>query len=236
VARLLARQQGKLFREVRTHVLADQQATRAGILAALESLRGEVREGDLVVFYLCAHGTDYQGVWFCVPSDFDCTERSPKLVTDRDIAERLGNLSAPSVVFLESCHSGAAGRSRTTEASIQSPGVAWFAGCQAEEEGILVYSWQSGLFTQALTEGLEGRADANGDGVVTVGELSAYIRARSAELLGEFNEVDKRRSVLARNPDWKPHRQHPEYHASGTVQDGLAIARVASPKPANPAR
>jgi uncharacterized caspase-like protein len=35
-----------------------------------------------------------------------------------------------------------------------------------------------GVFTYALLEGLRGKADANGDSLITAGELFAYVRDR----------------------------------------------------------
>jgi len=35
---------------------------------------------------------------------------------------------------------------------------------------------KNGVFTRAVVEGLSGKADANGDGVVTFQELSLYVR------------------------------------------------------------
>ena len=41
---------------------------------------------------------------------------------------------------------------------------------------------KNGVFTRAVVEGLSGKADANGDGVVTFEELSLYVADRVKEL------------------------------------------------------
>jgi hypothetical protein len=222
VARLFERQQGRLFREVRAHVLVDGQATRAAILEALDRLQEEVKAGDLVVLYLAGHGGAVgDGSWSFAPFDFDPERPGETDFRDRDLAARLGRLPAPALVFLESCHSGQAGRSLTAAAN-----VAWFFACQADEEGVEVGFWQSGLFTQALVEGLEGRADADGDGLVTVGELDAYIRARSGELMEDFKYLEGKGMGLESG---KPHVQHPGYRAAGAVSAGQPIVRTNRP-------
>ena len=42
--------------------------------------------------------------------------------------------------------------------------------------------WRNGAFTKALKEGLSGAADYTRDGVVTLDELSLYVKERVKEL------------------------------------------------------
>ena len=44
--------------------------------------------------------------------------------------------------------------------------------------------WGHGAFTKALLEGLQGKADLNGDGVVETAELATWIVQRVRELTG----------------------------------------------------
>src|SRR5262249_47363961 len=62
----------------------------------------------------------------------------------------------------------------------QGDNFAIFAGCreleQSSENGPLAIT--NGFFTRALLEGLQGKADANNDGVVTLAEVNAYVAKR----------------------------------------------------------
>ena len=44
--------------------------------------------------------------------------------------------------------------------------------------------WQNGAFTDVLLEALTSRADADGNGVISVIEISSYVAARVPELTG----------------------------------------------------
>src|SRR5262249_47467868 len=70
----------------------------------------------------------------------------------------------------------------TEKAFPQGSGFVTFASCMASEFSAEGPALQNGYFTRALLEGLLGHADANGDGVVTLAELDAYVAERVAAL------------------------------------------------------
>lgn len=112
-------------------VLADSQATRAGILRALEDLAAAARPGDVVVIHYSGHGhqiTDDNGdeldgldevlVPFDARADVDPAtyhgefhvrddELEPRLLALRTRVAGGGNV----VMFIDACHSGSATRS-----------------------------------------------------------------------------------------------------------------------------
>ncbi len=112
-------------------VLADSQATRAGILGALDSLAAQARPGDVVVVHYSGHGhqiTDDNGdeldgldevlVPFDARGDVDpATYKGEFHVRDDELEPRLALLRgriAPGgnvVMFIDACHSGSATRS-----------------------------------------------------------------------------------------------------------------------------
>lgn len=112
-------------------VLADSQATRAGILQALDDLAAGARPGDVVVVHYSGHGhqiTDDNGdeldgldevlVPFDARGDVDPeTYKGQFHVRDDELEPRLTRLRervAPGgnvVVFIDACHSGSATRS-----------------------------------------------------------------------------------------------------------------------------
>jgi len=112
-------------------VLADSQATRAGILQALDELAAQSRAGDVVVVHYSGHGhqiTDDNGdeldgldevlVPFDARGDVDPeTYKGEFHVRDDELEPRLARLRervAPGgnvVMFIDACHSGSATRS-----------------------------------------------------------------------------------------------------------------------------
>lgn len=65
--------------------------------------------------------------------------------------------------------------------------------------------WQNGAFTKALIEGLSGKADLSGDGVITISELEYWLGERVKQLTDG--------------------RQHPTTAKPSTIQD-FPIATV----------
>ena len=112
-------------------VLADSQATRAGILQALDALVAESRPGDVVVVHYSGHGhqmTDDNGdeedgldeLWvpFDARSDVDpATYKGEYHIKDdqlEPIFQHLRQQISPGgnlIVFIDACHSGSATRS-----------------------------------------------------------------------------------------------------------------------------
>jgi hypothetical protein len=127
--RAALRRQG--FDSSAIRVLADSQATRAGILQALDDLAAGARPGDVVVVHYSGHGhqiTDDNGdeldgldevlVPFDARGDVDPEtyqgqfhvrddELEPRLARIRDRVAPGGNV----VMFIDACHSGSATRS-----------------------------------------------------------------------------------------------------------------------------
>jgi len=61
-------------------------------------------------------------------------------------------------------------------------GVITFAATTDEEDSVERPEWGHSAFTKALLEGLQGKADLNGDGVVETTELGTWIVQRVREL------------------------------------------------------
>ncbi|MBI5242098.1 MAG: hypothetical protein HY922_00275 [Elusimicrobia bacterium] len=114
--------------------------------------------------------------------------RASKLLPVKQVYEALGKLPAKQVVvMLDSCFSGARGRSvsaagtrpralsmRESEAGDKLVVLAASTGVQMSSD---LDKAKHGLFTYYL-KGMRGEADADADGVVSVGELYAYSRAQ----------------------------------------------------------
>ena len=86
-----------------------------------------------------------------------------------------------------------------------------------------------GVFTHALLEALDGKADANGDGIVTLAEVDAYVGARVAEL-GRPNLATK---VVLGFKGVKVTPQTPTLSKPATIPSNMPMAVVAPAAPAS---
>lgn len=105
----------------RTQVLRDGAATKAGILAALETLSDEVAEGGRVFIYFSGHGTR----WY-EPQAQACKEgllaHDGQAITNEEIAQhtrRIHRVADKLIVVFDACHSGGVGhRDRFTRSAV----------------------------------------------------------------------------------------------------------------------
>jgi hypothetical protein len=176
VADLLRSQDGKLFGRVECKLLTDAQATRAGIEEALAWLRQNARPGDYVIVYLAGHaGPDALGEYRYITHDAHPFLDSTQLSAAR-LRQCLQGVQGTRFLMLDTCHAGGAGGLDAAFVTL--------AACSAKQNSGEHASVQNGYFTRALVEALSGKADLNGDGVVTLAEVQTYLAARLRELTG----------------------------------------------------
>jgi WD40 repeat protein len=69
LAALLQKDRGHLFGDIRTTILTNERATKAGIVAALKDIAGQATPDDVVVIFLAGHGRTVDGHYYFAPSD-----------------------------------------------------------------------------------------------------------------------------------------------------------------------
>lgn len=177
-------QQGRSFAAVESQVLIDNQASSQAIRHSLESKRKELKSGDWFVIHLAGHGgfspyrdndwifTSYDFSW----GSFESTGISGKYL--RELGNELARRGVTVVMILDSCHSGAVGLR-----SIDFVLLASSTTHQSSGEGTpATPNITNGLYSLALLEAMNGGADANQDGVVTLEEVDAFVIRRLREL------------------------------------------------------
>jgi uncharacterized caspase-like protein len=188
-------QEGKLFGQVFCQTLTDAQATRKGILSALKGLKAKVQEDDQVLVYLAGHGArdDFGNYYFC-PHDFNHFRPETTWLYWRDLHKALANLPGKCLLILDTCHAGSIDRkSRNTALPVRDTRghqLVVFAASLASETSLELGSLQNGAFTHALLEGLQGKADRNKEGVITLADVQAYVSRRVAELTDDVQHPD----------------------------------------------
>jgi WD40 repeat protein len=183
---------GAMYRDspVVVRMVQNQQATRAGLDAALAELQREVRSGDMLVWYVASHGTlDNNAAYGIVLQDWDGKEREESLFSTNDILEATRRIKAfNQIVILDTCHAGGASSlvrglyDARLAVLARNMGLHIFASASATEEALDGYEG-NGLFTHTLLKGLRtGVADKNADRIVTVKELGEYARRETMQL------------------------------------------------------
>ena len=179
--------EGKLFGRVETRTLTDAQATRQNIEEALDWLAKVVKADDYVMVFVAGHGNiDSLGHYFFMPYDYE-PGRDRTAVRWTLFHDTLSRLPGKRFLILDTCRSGSAGGLGApvspTDAlkGLTEQGLITYASCMAGEFSFEARGngpIQNGYFTCALIEALSGKADTNGDGVVTLAEVDAYVANR----------------------------------------------------------
>jgi len=158
---------------------------RGHILSALEAIAGAAEPDDLVLFYFSGHGDTEGGEPYLVAHDSWRVALRDTAVPVSQIKETMQQSNARAkIIVLDSCHSGSDGGSRKVEPRLlgfiesalkQSGGLAILTSCG---ESQLSYEWRdsgNSVFTHFLVEALEGRADWDRKGFITVREAYRYV-------------------------------------------------------------
>jgi WD40 repeat protein len=182
-----------LFRSVESRILIDRQATRANILEALQWLKQSVATGDKAVIFYAGHGDNQiTGQFYILPVDARIDNLGDTGISDDDLQKAIGELPCSTVLMLDACYSGSFGRKKRKTRSLAKPtdalagsmvndyGLAILCGARDNQEAI--EEGGHGFFTQALTQGLAGAADADKDGLVELYELLPFVKSRVSKL------------------------------------------------------
>ncbi len=171
--------------------LFDEQATKGSIERALASTQAAVPAGGRIYFYFSGHGAPdaSAGTSYIVPTDGDPQYLGQTAIAMREVLSTLSQSKAREVLaVLDSCFSGAGGRSvlppgarpivRVKEEAAPAQ-LALFSASNGNEISGPTASGDGGLFTQYVLQGLgTGAADMNGDGQVSLSELSQWVGPR----------------------------------------------------------
>jgi formylglycine-generating enzyme required for sulfatase activity len=164
---------------------------RKNILDEFELLIRTLSEQDSLLVALAGHGVQFEDdkdAYFC-PADTDLGNRETlisleKLYADLDLRCKATNR----VLLVDACRNDPQTTlSRTSRPTVKLESVtrpqtlalprsvAAFYSCSPGQEAFEHPDYQQGLFFYHVVAGLKGSADANKDGIVTLGELSEYV-------------------------------------------------------------
>ncbi|MEJ5301270.1 MAG: caspase family protein [Thermodesulforhabdaceae bacterium] len=199
-AKTIESQKGRLYKDVITKVIVDEQATRENILDGLEWIRKSTKPTDVAMIFLAGHGlTDnLNQVYYFMPVNGDPERLMATGVSAHSIQETLASINGKVILFLDACYSAnilkdkktrGVGVGVTSDVSgvvnqlIRAEnGVVVFASSSKTQKSFEAPEWGNGAFTKALIEGLSGKMPTIKSGKVTVAMLYYHIMETVATL------------------------------------------------------
>lgn len=190
IADEFVRQEGGMYTRVYTKTLADREATRETIFAALEEFKGMSAQ-DMLLLFFSGHGVrqrDRAGrsQYYYLPAGSTKNNISKRGMAWDDFAGKISALKAGRVILLlDACHSGdvSGGASNEKVASSLAGEVGIvFTSSSGNEFSYEDRSWGHGAFTRALLDGLRGKADFTGNKIVDWSELQLYVSTAVREM------------------------------------------------------
>lgn len=192
--------EGRLFGEVNIWRLTEPaQTDLAGLKKAFLDLAylwddSRIGSNDLLIVFVSSHGKIVKDRFKVLQTGYDPRYESITLDFKTDILDVLSPINCKKLLLIDACHSGGAkdglgalSRALTDIARTQ-PGISTLSSCSSAEKSYEDKVWSNGAFTHAILEALcnaecadtDGRfrADTDGDGVLRLGELYAFLRRR----------------------------------------------------------
>ncbi len=170
---------GRLHSAVKSLLLVkggDQSPTAAAVLGALEELQ-QAGPDDTVMIFMAGHGVNDGADYLFLPSDaryVDGKWVADTVVSWRRLQDVLDHTRGQRILLVDTCHAGNAFNPRLIKDSADAS-IALMAATDGETLAQERPDIGHGVFTEAVLEGMKGKADASGDRRIRVKELSAFV-------------------------------------------------------------
>ena len=194
LAQACQRYSNSLFNNIEVKVLADDQASRQGIFEGLQWFREHMGQKSVGILFFAGHGEkDRDGSLYLLPVDFEEKNLAGSAIDADVLKKQLAGISGRLILMLDACHAGEidSGKKRGVGAltdqlvrdlTAEENGLIVMCSALGNEEAQESHQFRHGLFTEALLEGLQGKASKTKDGAVYLTALDAYVAARVKEL------------------------------------------------------
>lgn len=204
-------------------LLLDENATTHAIREVLDRAARESRPQDCVFIFFSGHGlTEPSSGYQLITADADPSQLDDRTLSGREFIERLERIPARTVLALETCHAAAiTGTGNPDPEYLKQTAITHVTDLtgminelSSMEQGTVIlsssasdeFSWglsgnpegelqPGGIFSQALREGLQGRA-ANATQVVTCASLQGWTLQRVPVLNEMLVDVRKNAGLI----------------------------------------
>jgi len=201
-------------------LLLDEDATLEKLKSTLGTLlRQSAGKDDTVIIFLAGHGAtdqdpnspDGDGLEkYILPYNANPKDLYATAMPMSEIARIFQRINSERLVFIsDTCYSGAsggrtilAGRARANvsgaflERISQGKGRVILTASDANELSVEKDELKHGVFTYYLLEGLRGKADLDGDGVITVDEIYRYVSMKVPMATGQNQHPVKKGETI----------------------------------------
>lgn len=192
--------------------LLDAQATKAGILENVRKLR-QAPPQDIALIYLAGHGDNAGDDWWFIPHEAtglgQAAMRSGLSSTELKI--ELEGVGASRVFcIIDSCRSGKAldpikdfRGMKSLKMLARDVGLHVLAATDSDQLAAELPRLGHGVFTYALLKGLDGEADENRNGQISVRELMRFVEAGVPPLSQRFADRSQFPTGHSRGTDFE---------------------------------
>jgi tetratricopeptide (TPR) repeat protein len=183
---ILISPEGGNFRAENVRKLIGPKATLSAIRDQIGAwLPAAAKEDDRVLIYFAGHGFVFNGKAYLAPYDIDPDDITRTGYPMDELSQIIGSRVKAKwkVLVTDSCHSGAitpATNAAAMNARLQGVAPSLFSLTASRDRELSYESpdWGGGhgVFTYYVVQGMQGEADADGNGIVTADELGEYVR------------------------------------------------------------
>ena len=179
VAEALAKKMGRLHSQVITQLLVSKGATpptRSNIRKALQVF-AQTNIEDTAVLFLAGHGTNEGRDYLFLPEDAEQTNghwRKSSVLMWQELQQPLQKARGRRIMLVDTCHSGGAYNPRLVKDAADAS-IVVFSATDSDTAALELDSLGHGVFSYAVVQGLNGKADLSKQGTVNVLELGGYI-------------------------------------------------------------
>jgi WD40 repeat protein len=197
-----------IFNSVEEYFIQDNDANKAKIEETFQSIANKAQPQDVFIFYFAGHGAmgsasnDETADFFIIPYDVtniygDYDLLKEKAISSEEILQLSKQIKAGKQLFiLDACQSGGALNALNTRGASREKAVAQLARSTGTffllASGAIQFASEArelrhGIFTYAILEALEGKADSGiPDEKITASELKSYVEERVPELTQQY--------------------------------------------------
>lgn len=206
--KLIKQGANNIFQSIEEYFIKDSDANKANIEQTFNQIASKAKPEDVFIFYFAGHGAmssennDENSDFFIIPYDVtniygDHELLQEKAISSYEILELSKSIKARKQLYiLDACQSGGAltvfsSRGANREKAIaqlaRSTGTFFLLASGAVQFASEARELGHGIFTYAILEALEGKADGgNTDAKITASELKSYVEERVPELTRKY--------------------------------------------------
>jgi WD40 repeat protein len=197
---------GPLHEKVESRLLVNGPDKTAPTAEAIRDVLGLLRRAkpnDTVAVFISGHGFNDGRDYLLLPTDAEWSKdqrafRRSKAVLWTEIQTAIQNAQGRRMLFMDTCHSGNSHAGGLDEAAYYANIIAFYSA-RWDQLAVEAAKYGHGAFTEAVIEGVGGRANTDGDRQITTKELRDYLDKRVPELAAEFGQQQNPQFFQARD-------------------------------------